>query len=157
MGYEQEWPRRSAQCRECGISLRKSGQASTFLRMNKHSLQRIDLCESCASKRKKELKGSGVLWQWSRREEKEKQDTFLFHELVGLLFSSDSTLNEQEKFVLAHVLKRGKMIRQCSQNKEFLVVETLDKSQRLTLAVPQNVCLGESFETVHNLFQVKEV
>lgn len=152
MGYEQEWPRRSAKCQECGVSLRKSGQGSTFLKMNRHSLQRIDLCEACASKRKKELNGSSALWRWSRRDEEKQQDTISFHELVDLLFSSDSTLNEQEKFVLAHVLKRGKMIRQRSQNRECLVVETLDKSQQLTVAVPQTIFMGESFETVHNLF-----
>lgn len=157
MGYEQEWPRRSAKCQECGVSLKKSGKGSTFLRMNRHSLQRIDLCEACASKRKKELGGSTALWRWSRRDEEGQDDTILFHELVDLLFSSDSTLNDQEKFVLAHVLKRGKMIRQRSQNREFLVVETLDKSQHLTLAIPDNVCMGESFETVHNLFHGKEV
>ena len=153
MRYDQEWPRRSVKCQECGVSFRKRGQGSTLLKVDRRSLQRIDLCEACACKRKQDSKEFGALWQWSMKYHRDQEGKVLFQELIDLLFSTESPLNEQEKFILAHVLKRGKMIRQRTQNKDFLVVETLDKSQKLTLPVPQNVFMRESFETVLNLFR----
>jgi len=143
---------------ECETSFRKKPQGASFLKINLHSIKRIDLCEECAEKKKGESHSSSglcssALWQWTRKqEESDQEEKISFRELVDLLFSPDSSLNEQEKFVLAHVLKRGKIIRQRSKTKESLVVETLDKSKMIALPIPKEA-FDESFITVHNLFK----
>jgi hypothetical protein len=153
MVQEHELPKRATKCMECETSFKKKPQGASFLKINLYSIKRIDLCEECAQKKKKSPEVPSALWQWMRRKnEGVLEEPVSFQELVDKLFSPDSSLNEQEKFVLAHVLKRGRIIRQRSKTKEHLVLETIDKSKMLSLKIPKESFQEEAFLTVHNLF-----
>ena len=99
---EWELPKRSALCMECGVSFKKKAQGATFLKVHMHSIRRVDVCEECALKKKGDADSRSALWQWTRKKE-EMPERVSFQELVTLLFSLESGLTDQEKFVLAHV------------------------------------------------------
>ena len=152
---EIDLPKRALQCMECDVPFRKKPQGASFLKIHLRSMKRVDLCEECAKKKNDE--SPNALWQWSRKEEKRgargAKDQLFFQELIDLLFTEESTLGDQEKFILAHVLKRGRMIRQRGPSKEALVVETLDRSKMVSVPIPEEALSEEAFHAVHALFQ----
>ena len=151
MVHEYEIPRRSSTCMTCGVSFKEKSVGASFLKIYTHSVERVDLCEECSQKRVK--KETSALWQWSKKEVESPDEKISLQSLVELLFSTEATLSPQEKFVLAHVLKRGRAIRQRSKTREHLTVESLDKKKKLTLPIPHNVFCEEAFSTVQKLFE----